>query len=102
MEVRNETATARRSNVSGLPGHIGKNSPFKGYIQYKNKKHKKIYKSQKTKKINKCNNKTQINNDKTAEEHDSNGSLDDKDFKRNTRILQLNVEGLTKKKSYAK
>jgi len=38
MEARNETTTTRQPNVSGLPGLIGKNSPFKGYSQYKKKK----------------------------------------------------------------
>jgi hypothetical protein len=28
---QNETASNRRPNIFGLPGHFGKNSPFQGY-----------------------------------------------------------------------
>lgn len=36
IEARNETATTRQPNALGLPGYIGKNSPFKGYPKHKN------------------------------------------------------------------
>lgn len=111
MDIRNKISSNGQPDVRGPLDYTGKNSLYKGYPIFpcpftclpNTDKHKLLVGSIqniiiKYKQINEKKN-IYIFKEETIEWYDNDSSMIDKDSQRNTRIAQINMEGLTRSKT---